>query len=849
MKLVIRIFVLLTFAPAWVASAPAHYSDGTTRSVYRVAIAVSPGTPQNSPIVIAINFRELLEGNAAVVRRDSICVTAEDSVVPCTVSNDMETTGVATIAWRSTGPTCREYHLCFSTGDTNISGDGGRLENTKRAGPIGIGDTFRFNSGESGPANITPLHSQFVHVDWDGDGLRDLMGWGYRHFEHGQELEKSLGNAVYFLKNVGTNNSPLFAPRRRLLDNEGKFLRSDLLPQNWFVDDWDGDGDPDFYGFGPAMRLTWWENTGERDASGLWKLKSAQNVIQLTEESEFRTGSPGILRKRNAWAPRGVRRIDWEGDGDVDLVVGYRKVSRIRQVDTSKGVAPYGTAVMVFDLLENMGTATDGAADYHRPVTLKDLNGLVIHGRGHANGSVEYVDWDGDGDFDLLFHDETDRPLEGGRLTFCENRGSRAEPLFDAPIPIGVKMIDSPFLVDWNNDGHLDIISNGEFFENVNPKSRVSLSMSDPLGLFRQSDVALPKPIRGRTAPGTRLSKISTYPKLISRGIAKQVDPEIMTSFTISVDWENDGDLDLLGGYHTGLRLFRNRGTTLQPVFESPVMLDAGGTQLSMPNWLDPQAEEPSTFGPQGPTEAMYGWLCPTMGDWDGDGDLDLFATGQRWQTKYFENTGSRAAPIFASGRIVTVDGLTDELAWRSKVSIGDLDADGTMDLVIHSDRDNAFYICEINKEQPDPSQLDFTRGSTLNLESGGPVTGWFGGQNNNGDNHTLLVDWDADGDLDLLKGTLWAVYYYENTGSPTAPQFRAHGQFQRNGQDLHVFRHACSFDAADWNEDGQLDLLQGTEGPSDQPHGAVLHLFDRRYLEGRLPVVTIGHLETQAKR
>jgi hypothetical protein len=237
------------------------------------------------------------------------------------------------------------------------------------------------------------------------------------------------------------------------------------------------------------------------------------------------------------------------------------------------------------------------------------------------------------------------------------------------------------------------------------------------------------------------------------------------------------------------------------------------------------------------------------MGDWDGDGDLDLFATGQRWETKYFENTGSREIPVFVTGQTVTVNGVTDELAWRSKVSIGDLDADGTMELVIHSDRDNAFHLCDRKTEQSDPRRLDFTLGPTLKLESGAPVTGWFGGQNNNGDNHTLLADWDADGDLDLINGTLWAVYYYENTGSPTTPQFKAHGKFQSNGKDLQVYDHACSFDVADWNEDGQLDLVQGTESPSDQPHGAVLHLFDRRYLEGRLPVVTIGHLETQAKR
>ncbi len=836
--LILSFLVVLGFATTIFAQS----SAGVSARRYRVTITVAESIPKNAPIAVTIDFRELLGSDTAEIQRSSIRIKAGNATLPCSVIGDLETQGAAAIAWRNANPDRREYKLCFTTSDSKPEVSvAGQPAPVRHSGPIGIGDTFHYNNGEPGPANITPLHSQFVSVDWDGDGLRDLLGWGYRVFTHGQKLEKRLGNAVYFLKNIGDNKTPLFAPRRRLQNSEGHFLRSDLLPQNGFVGDWDFDHDPDVFGFGPALWLTWWENTGNRDAHGLWILKPAEKVVQLKEESEFRQSRPGVLRKRNAWAPRGVRRVDWEGDGDLDLIVGYRKASRLRTVDASKGIAPYGSAVMVFDLLENLGVQDHGAAKYARPVTLKDLNGIVIHGRGHANGSVEYVDWDGDLDFDLLFHSETDRPLEGGRLMFCENRGSRAKPLFAASIPIGVKIVDSPFLVDWNNDGRLDMISNGEFFENVNPKSRARLSLthSPPPS----------KPVRSRTAAGSRLSKITTYPKLLSRGIAKQVDPEIMTYFTISVDWENDGDLDLLGGYHTGVRLFKNRGTTLKPVFDSPVMLNAGGKQLAMPNWLDPQAGEPSAYGPQGPTEPLFGWLCPTSGDWDSDGDLDLFVTGQRWETKYFENTGSRQSPVFANGRTVTVNGLPDELAWRSKVSIGDLNADGAMELVIHSDRDNAFYICKPKNEQPDPLRFDFTRGAALTLENGEPVKGWYGGQNNNGDNHTLLVDWDSDGDLDLLNGTLWAVFYYENIGGPTTPRFKAHGKFQLNGQDLHVFNHAGSFDAADWNNDGRLDLVLGTECPSDQPQGSVLHLFDRRYLEGKLPAVSIGNVEELLKR
>jgi hypothetical protein len=378
--------------------------------------------------------------------------------------------------------------------------------------------------------------------------------------------------------------------------------------------------------------------------------------------------------------------------------------------------------------------------------------------------------------------------------------------------------------VDFNEDGRLDLIAGGEFFENVRPQPS--------------------RPIPPRTPAGTRIPRARSFPRLVSRGFARQLQPELLTYFTVSIDWENDGDLDLLGGYRTGLRLFVNRGTTLEPVFDPPVTLQADGKPIAMPNWLDPQAEEPATYGPQGPTEAVYGWLCPTVGDWDGDGDWDLFVTGQRWQTRYFENIGSPRRPQLAAGREVLVDGRADEFSWRSKVSLGDVDGDGRCELVVTSDRDNTFYAYHPKRQQPDPTVLDFQRGKALELEDGKPVQGWYGGQNNNGDNHSLLVDWDADGDLDLLNGSLWAVWYYENVGTRRQPRFRARGRFQVAGTDLHTFRHAGSFDAADWNGDGRLDLVLGTECPSDQPQGAVLHLFDRNFLEGNLPQATAGKLE-----
>ena len=792
---------------------------------YRIPVSYPATIAENKPFGVAVDFGELLAAAGINDRLQPASLRVVDEnghVIPFTSSGDFVNEQKGVIWWRTTG---REDSV-FVYFDT-VEVPDKRPDRTIAL--VGVGDTLHFNNGRPAMANVAPLHSQYLHVDWDGDGKRDLIGWGYRIFEYGDVLVKQLGNAVYFYKNIDSSQAPLFAPRHRLKGSDGNYLQSDLLPQNFFSADWDEDGDPDFYGFGVGYWLKWWENTGKRDANGLWILHPAKDVRQFLAESEFRKAAFGIQRKSRAWAARGVRRIDWEGDGDWDLLVSYRKASRLRAIKGSDGVIPYGSAVMVFDLLENIGPGSGGVPEFAPPVTLRDLNRIPIHLRGHPNGSAEYVDWDGDGDSDLLFYSETDRPLEGGRMMFCENRGTREAPLFATPIPI-LKTSDSPFVLDWNNDGHFDVIAGGEFFENVN----------------RNSGFARAEPIPARTPTHARKPHPNTFPKLVSRGYAQQTDPEILSYFTIAVDWEDDGDLDLLGGYHTGVRLFLNRGTTLMPVFDAPVRLQADGRTIDLPNWLDPQADEPSTYGPQGPTEPIYGWWNPTMGDWDNDGDLDLFLTGQRWETRYYENTGTRTEPVFARGRTAQVDGDRHEFSWRSKVSIGDLDGDGVMELVVTSDRDRRFYAYE--RAGTDACSIVFTRKFPLKLENGDPIEGWYGGQNNNGDNHSQLVDWDKDGDLDLINGTLWAVWYYENVGTKTKPIFRSHGKFKAGGNEINVFNHAGSFDAADWNSDGRLDLMIGTECPSDQPFGAPLHLFDRAYIENEVSPVKHGKLNIRSE-
>lgn len=139
-----------------------------------------------------------------------------------------------------------------------------------------------------------------------------------------------------------------------------------------------------------------------------------------------------------------VRAVDWDGDGDLDFIVGNIK----------------GDVVWV----PNEGTPKDYA--FGAPVQLKADNQPLKASSGRAGPFV--ADWDGDGDLDLLVG------AENGSVSFYKNEGTRTSPKLAA-----AKQIVSPGKVtygpsapkdvrrgnrakicvaDWNGDGHLDLL-------------------------------------------------------------------------------------------------------------------------------------------------------------------------------------------------------------------------------------------------------------------------------------------------------------------------------------------------------------------------------------------------------
>ena len=189
-------------------------------------------------------------------------------------------------------------------------------------------------------------------------------------------------------------------------------------------------------------------------------------------------------------------------------------------------------------------------------------------------------------------------------------------------------------------------------------------------------------------------------------------------------------------------------------------------------------------------TFAMAGSSCPALGDWDGDGDLDLFVGGQGGQIRVYENAGSPVVANFVN-RTANFTGLAPLWAGinHPAPALGDWNGDGAADLAVGGDTGVVLLVSSTTNFLA-PQQPAITNSLDTGLTSTIPA----------------FVDVNADGRLDLLILTpAGTVNAYTNKGSGNCP-FSA-GSVISNLLGLAV-PDATGIAAEDFNEDGYADIL-----------------------------------------
>ena len=343
------------------------------------------------------------------------------------------------------------------------------------------------------------------------------------------------------------------------------------------------------------------------------------------------------------------------------------------------------------------------------PVALKLESGEEIDVYGI--GAPTAADGDGDGDEDLFVGNFLDQVLYfenvGGDPPLFRARGPIRGP-DGAPLRIGV-CLTYPRAVDFDGDGLTDLLVASE-------DGRIYLVRCLGRAPLRFDT---PRPLQQRNAP------------LAAGALAVPT----------AADLDGDGKFDLVVGDSGGyLRYYRNLGDNDHPVFALPELLSAGGRTFRI--------EAGPTGAIQGPEEACWGYTAPEAADWDGDGDVDLLVGNITYRHYFLENIGTAREPRFAAPRPLRLTGGPLETVTRVRPSADDWTGDGRLDYLC---LDNAGLLTVFPQSAASPLELE--PGIPLVWADTGDLVKLDGVSGHSGRIKLEAVDWDGDGDLDILYG------------------------------------------------------------------------------------------------
>ena len=499
---------------------------------------------------------------------------------------------------------------------------------------------------------------------------------------------------------------------------------------------------------------------------------------------------------------------DLDGDGNRDMVVG----------DENGFVWFY------------KNTGQDNSPIFTTGVKLTSSTSDLQVGR---YATPQLVNWDTDNLWDLVIGDEL------GNVWLYKNKGNlqfdSGTLLTDNSGEIDAGAYSTPYLVDYNGDGKLDlIVGNNEGYIWYYPKQ-----------YDKQSTVF---------GTGTRLRAMKAG-TMTEMTVTDRAAP-------IFSDWNEDGLKDMIVGDIDGyLNYFRNTGTKLSPAFGTasvkikannldmdvgweakPVIIDwdmdgkkdvligdkTGQITLFRNTGLlnsNPQFSSGSKIQGQGEEAVDYldvgGFSSPVVVDWNGDDRKDLVVGDELGNISVYLNLATNKFPIFGAGFNIQTSGTTTtgnlDIGCNSMPDIVDWNEDGRKDMVIGdgygkiwiypnigTDRDPVFGTGTILQKTVIKDVYDSKLKKMVGTATYEDI--------DVGDNASVAVfDWNNDHAMDIVVGNKNGdIGVFLNTGSNKQPMFGTYTPLLSAGTNINVRRYAVPF-VCDWNNDGRKDLLVGS--------------------------------------
>jgi len=502
------------------------------------------------------------------------------------------------------------------------------------------------------------------------------------------------------------------------------------------------------------------------------------------------TGTPLTVTDSDMFVARDRSRakqwkyVDYDGDGVHDIVGGYDEWADYGWDDAfdEDGRWTNGPLRGYVLWMRNRGSNTE--PEYDEPeFVLAEETPVEVFGWPTPN----FADFDGDGDLDLICGEFLDS------LTYFENIGTRTKPVYAKGIKLksngeilkmDLQMI-VPVAIDWDKDGDMDLICGDE-------DGRVALIENS-----------------GRLENGIPLFITPVYFKQKAQFLKFGA-----LSTPYGVDWDGDGDEDIISGNTAGyIGFFENQGGDANPVWAQVKLLKAGGQTIRI--------QAGSNGSIQGPAEAKWGYTTLTVADWNHDGLLDIVSNSIWGKVIWYQNVGSIKKPALAAAQPIEVDWLGETpkpdwnwwdplgqefvTQWRTTPVATDWNEDGLIDIVM-IDHEGYLAFFERTKEA---GGLRLLAGKRIFLnEKGADLDLVWGATGKSGRRKLEVVDWDGDGRLDILFNSINADFYRnvgEKNGNVLLKNMGAVDSRRVSG-------HTSSPTVVDWDANGIPDLLVGAE-------------------------------------